>query len=620
MRKWVMYIFVLLVLIIANALSQPLSLDPYREGDGTDAEPYRWTNAPLGVTSSLGVTGLCGLRFWDGSHWNQGSSPLQVIGSGTPDDPYTLPDTNKGLVCELVTDPAGNVYVVFRDPNTGVWTREPPPVSSGQPSGVLGAPRPAETPAENICKSKPCTEIDEVWIKISAFLKTSHKQLAWDQDADPQWHAFRPERPITLPAPRPISEFDNYDYLDISGEYRDMFLNQQPDLSHIKENIDTVVGAICRNRNKYIKVSEAVFEKEKVVVPWGIIAAIHYRESSLDFEKYLHNGEKVGTVTTIEPVNLQFNSWEEAAEDAIRRYYLQKLKSTEQPNDYLRAVELYNGNGYRIHNSNSPYLWSGSAYYQKGLYTKDGIIDDTKIDPRFGAAVLLKKMADISCITLEKPTGELQIIKGEHLIGKNERSLPQVIEALKQAAIEFYAQTGKEIVVSSAARTINQQALLFYRNCIEDGPKSCSPPTGNPAGGDTDFLKFIGGNYVLQGDLTNKYDNKEDVIDALVAAAGDERHGAHVQGYALDIWCNDGSNKYQHDPICQKTLGEVMINNGFCRLKTEPWHFELTVLSTTGSNFCRATGEATYGKTDQHDPLKDNCTKWDYKNHKCVEP
>ncbi len=40
---------------------------------------------------------------------------------------------------------------------------------------------------------------------------------------------------------------------------------------------------------------------EKTGVPWELIGAIHFRESSLDFNKCLHNGDPLGQKTVRVP-------------------------------------------------------------------------------------------------------------------------------------------------------------------------------------------------------------------------------------------------------------------------------------------------------------------------------
>ncbi len=61
--------------------------------------------------------------------------------------------------------------------------------------------------------------------------------------------------------------------------------------SAIKESyhkqVLSAVKAIKSNQERYEEVAK------ETGVPWELIAVIHYREGSLDFETVLHNGERI---------------------------------------------------------------------------------------------------------------------------------------------------------------------------------------------------------------------------------------------------------------------------------------------------------------------------------------
>ncbi|MDD5331310.1 MAG: hypothetical protein PHE43_00610 [Candidatus Nanoarchaeia archaeon] len=154
----------------------------------------------------------------------------------------------------------------------------------------------------------------------------------------------------------------------------------------ITESIDeTSLSTIIQNKKKYQEVAE------KTNVPWELIAAIHYRESSLNFNTYLHNGEKLGTVTTKVPKGILFNDWVEAATDAIE---LGKEKASTITTDADVAqmaafAELYNGPGYRSKGVPSAYTWSGTSNYESGFYIKDGEFSATAKDSRPGVVAII---------------------------------------------------------------------------------------------------------------------------------------------------------------------------------------------------------------------------------------
>src|SRR5436309_1074388 len=53
--------------------------------------------------------------------------------------------------------------------------------------------------------------------------------------------------------------------------------------------------------------------------------------------------------------------------------------------------------GYRRYHPEvrSPYLWSGSTHYTSGKYVEDGRWSDTAVSRQLGAAVLLRRMAEL---------------------------------------------------------------------------------------------------------------------------------------------------------------------------------------------------------------------------------
>lgn len=156
-----------------------------------------------------------------------------------------------------------------------------------------------------------------------------------------------------------------------------------------KAEIDRVVDKILANKERY----QAV---EKVVgVPWALIAAIHDQESSLNFAKYIGNGQSLKMRTTIVPTGRgPFETWEDGCVDAFG------LKKSRFPEKWticecLKFAEAYNGLGYFMYkNVNSPYLWARSAAYSGGHYISDGKFSYTAVRQKPGVAVILKTLLD----------------------------------------------------------------------------------------------------------------------------------------------------------------------------------------------------------------------------------
>jgi lysozyme family protein/peptidoglycan hydrolase-like protein with peptidoglycan-binding domain len=137
-------------------------------------------------------------------------------------------------------------------------------------------------------------------------------------------------------------------------------------------------------------------------VPWGIIAALHYREASNDFNGVLHNGERIigtGRLTRLVPPNRgPFATWEESAIDALTMppHKLQEVDSwTIERACY--EIERFNGFGYRNHHPEvkSPYLWSFSNNYSSGKYVADGQFSSSAVDKQCGTMPILKRMMEL---------------------------------------------------------------------------------------------------------------------------------------------------------------------------------------------------------------------------------
>lgn len=154
--------------------------------------------------------------------------------------------------------------------------------------------------------------------------------------------------------------------------------------------VKQLVDKIMAKRDRY----QAVSGTFKNPIRWYHVAIIHNLECSLDFTKYLGNGQSLYQKTTIVPIGRgPFKDFEEGAIDALR---LQKLdlEMDWSIGNTLYLLEGYNGYGYsRYRGINSPYLYSGSNHYQKGKYVSDGNYDSNAVSAQIGAALLLKEIA-----------------------------------------------------------------------------------------------------------------------------------------------------------------------------------------------------------------------------------
>ncbi len=132
-------------------------------------------------------------------------------------------------------------------------------------------------------------------------------------------------------------------------------------------------------------------------VPWFVIAVIHERESSQNWQRSLAQGDPWNRVSVRVPAGRgPFISWEAAAIDALVycHPYLAKHKDW-STGGLLTALETYNGVGYAARGKPSPYLWAGTSEYSMGKFVADGVYNPFHVDAQPGCAGMLKAMMDL---------------------------------------------------------------------------------------------------------------------------------------------------------------------------------------------------------------------------------
>ncbi len=150
-------------------------------------------------------------------------------------------------------------------------------------------------------------------------------------------------------------------------------------------------------------------------IPWFFIAVIHNMEASQNFKAQLHNGDPLTARTVQVPAGRPKKgkppfTWEESATDALAMRGL-GAKTDWSLSGLLYQLEGYNGWGYRLHHTHvlTPYLWSFSNHYTSGKYVADGRWSDTATSKQCGAAVLLRRLAELHQIEFPdqpKPTAD----------------------------------------------------------------------------------------------------------------------------------------------------------------------------------------------------------------------
>jgi|SRR5579863_7708122 len=135
-------------------------------------------------------------------------------------------------------------------------------------------------------------------------------------------------------------------------------------------------------------------------VPWPVIAVIHERECSQNWDLSIAQGDPWNQVSVHVPSGRgPFASWEEAAVDALTSCeHLDQWGHWDTLGGVLTRLEMYNGTGYAGMGQPSPYIWSRTDQYVSGKYVADHDFNPNVIDVQQGCAGLL------ACIMTQDPT------------------------------------------------------------------------------------------------------------------------------------------------------------------------------------------------------------------------
>jgi lysozyme family protein len=157
--------------------------------------------------------------------------------------------------------------------------------------------------------------------------------------------------------------------------------------------VDAAARKILSLKPRYLKVERTTG------VPWFVQGIWHMRESNNNFAGVLHNGEHIigtGRKTRLVPAGRgPFNSWEEAAEDALRMKGLHLIRDWDDIGRIGYETERFNGFGYVPRSINSPYVWAGSQHYVRGKYVADGVFSATHVDTQLGCLPVLWKLCQL---------------------------------------------------------------------------------------------------------------------------------------------------------------------------------------------------------------------------------
>ena len=156
--------------------------------------------------------------------------------------------------------------------------------------------------------------------------------------------------------------------------------------------VDAWCDKILLQKSRYQTIAAALG------IPWHFIAAVHMRESGLNFKKHLHNGDPLTARTLQVPAGRPKTgsppfTFEQSASDALIYEGLDKWQDWSLPGT-LYKLEAYNGWGYHNRKLVSPYLWSFSQHFERGKFIKDGVFDPKALDEQCGTATLLRRQSE----------------------------------------------------------------------------------------------------------------------------------------------------------------------------------------------------------------------------------
>ena len=139
-------------------------------------------------------------------------------------------------------------------------------------------------------------------------------------------------------------------------------------------------------------------------VPWFIIAVIHEREASGQFDKQLGQGDPLGRPSVNDPKGrgpFFDHPNDPPGEDAFYRGALDALQDCHpyagawqdwSIGGALTLLEEYNGLGYAARGVPSAYVWSGTNQYVSGKFVADHLYRANVVDVQEGCAGILSQM------------------------------------------------------------------------------------------------------------------------------------------------------------------------------------------------------------------------------------
>ena len=172
----------------------------------------------------------------------------------------------------------------------------------------------------------------------------------------------------------------------------------------------------------------------------------------------------------------------------------------------------------------------------------------------------LETDVEIPAATQPTTPPALAVMSGQNISNPDSKvATPDLITSL-QAAAAALAQQNVYVIVTSGTRTEAEQTALILKNCQNPpGSATCNPRPGRP--------------YTC-------------------TMPRGPTSCPHTSGSAVDVWAAESGSAPISQPDCLKdkaaceqdsamsALITAMRAQGFCKLDSEPWHFEKPVVST----------------------------------------
>lgn len=176
-----------------------------------------------------------------------------------------------------------------------------------------------------------------------------------------------------------------------------------------------------------IKANKATYQEvEKATgVPWWFVGITHYRESNLNLNTQLGQGDPLHSVSTHIPRGRgPFASFKEGAVDALVNCAPYAARNKDwSTGGALTMFEKYNGLGYAGKGLPSPYVWAGTDQYSHGKYVSDGVFDPNAVDSQLGCAGLMKYL-DVGQTSFKPALGGATVATGAVITAASTSTIP----------------------------------------------------------------------------------------------------------------------------------------------------------------------------------------------------